>query len=360
MKKFNFILKIFVAFIMVLSSCSQEAAQKWQGKPHAVGKMNQIIVVADKTMWEGAVGDTFDMYFASPYLVLPQPEPIYDLRYFAPEKIINYPENKEFRTFIFLSNLKDTDSPTTQIVRKDIGNEKIRAMEEEKGFANSVGKDKWAQNQLVVYMMGISEDKIIENIKKSFPSIIKRIEEQQKVRIEATVYHGGENAKLKQEIQNNFGIQIAIPHDYIQATYDDENHTMWLRKDTKEANSNILLHKLSYKDQSQLTKAGIKAIRDDLGRRYVSTNSDGSYMRTNDVDLPMFTFPKNINNYYALEARGIWDIVNDYMGGPFISYLIHNPNSNELLYVDGFIHAPGEEKRDHMQELEHILSSVKF
>ena len=54
------------------------------------------------------------------------------------------------------------------------------------------------------------------------------------------------------------------------------------------------------------------------------------------------------------------DIANDYMGGPFISYLIHNPKKNELLFIDGFMHAPGEEKRDHMQELEHIITSVTF
>ena len=67
-----------------------------------------------------------------------------------------------------------------------------------------------------------------------------------------------------------------------------------------------------------------------------------------------------IDNQYAVEARGIWEIANDYMGGPFISYTIHNPQTNELLYLDGFVHAPGKEKRNFMQQLEKIFTTAKL
>jgi hypothetical protein len=83
-------------------------------------------------------------------------------------------------------------------------------------------------------------------------------------------------------------------------------------------------------------------------------------MRINDIDLPMFTKVTQVDNKYALEARGIWEIANDYMGGPFVSYLIHNPKQDELLFIDGFIHAPGEDKRNFMQYLEHILDTVQL
>ena len=83
-------------------------------------------------------------------------------------------------------------------------------------------------------------------------------------------------------------------------------------------------------------------------------------MQTNGIDLPILTDVIKINGYYTLEARGIWEIVDDYMGGAFISYLILNPNTNELLFVDGFLHAPGEDKRNLMQYIEHIIKTIKF
>ena len=83
-------------------------------------------------------------------------------------------------------------------------------------------------------------------------------------------------------------------------------------------------------------------------------------MRTNDVDLPMLTQYINLDGHYTLEARGIWDIVNDFMGGPFVSYLIHNADTNELLFIDCFVHAPGKKKRDQIQYLEYIIGSIKY
>jgi hypothetical protein len=83
-------------------------------------------------------------------------------------------------------------------------------------------------------------------------------------------------------------------------------------------------------------------------------------MTTNVVDLPYFVEPMTLNNYYMIEGRGIWEMENDYMGGPAVSFLLHNPNTNELLFLDGFIYAPGQKKRFLMQQLEHVMRTVKF
>ena len=32
---------------------------------------------------------------------------------------------------------------------------------------------------------------------------------------------------------------------------------------------------------------------------------------------------------------------------------------NEIILIDGFIHAPGEDKRNYMMYLEHIMSTAK-
>ena len=32
----------------------------------------------------------------------------------------------------------------------------------------------------------------------------------------------------------------------------------------------------------------------------------------------------------------------------------------DLLFVDGFVHAPGKDKRDYMQNLEYIISTIEY
>ena len=122
--------------------------------------------------------------------------------------------------------------------------------------------------------------------------------------------------------------------------------------------SNIILHKLPYNDASQLSYEGFKSLRDTIGKQYISSTIEGSHMQINDVSLPMFVTPTQFKELYAVEARGIWELTKDYMGGPFISYLIHNPTTNDLYLLDGFVFAPGKEKRNLIQNLEYIFSTT--
>lgn len=352
--KFSF---YFIALLIMLSGCSEDMQRNLKPVPNAFGSLNQLVIIADKDLWESEVGDTFRFYYSAAYPILPQPEPLFDLKHFTPGDLVNNPMRKELRSYLFLANVGDSNSPTTRLLINDLGEEKIRRAREEAKYNTSVGKDKWAKGQLLIYQFGFSQEELTNNVKKNFPAIAKRIQESERRKIDATVYLDGENLLLREKVKGALGVELKIPKDYYIASDDQE--MVWMRKETRELSSNIILSKLKYTSQEQLSKEGIKEIRNEIGKKITSEIPD-TYMRINDIDLPMFTNVTTMNNYYAVEARGIWEIVNDYMGGSFISYLIHNPDSNELLFVDGFVHAPGKEKRDFMQQLEHIISTVHF
>lgn len=344
--------------VLLLFGCSEDVKRGLQPVPTAFGKINAIDVIADKEIWEGPVGDTLRFYYSSAYLILPQPEPVFDLRHFTPEVLEGDPILRELRSYLVIANLSDRGSPTTRMVLRDIGEEKARRAKEDPSYNSTVGRDKWARGQLLVYQFGYSEDALIDNLKNNFPAISKKFQEADEKKIEATVYQDGESPTLKKEVQEKMNAEMKVPNDYVLAMSNGD--IIWMRKETQELSSNLILSRVDYTDQSQLSKEGIKAIRDQIGKKYISSTLPDTYMKINDVDLPMFTFVKTVHNNYALEARGIWEIVNDFMGGAFISYLIYNPDKKELLFVDGFIHAPGKDKRDYMEYLEHIISTVKY
>jgi hypothetical protein len=102
------------------------------------------------------------------------------------------------------------------------------------------------------------------------------------------------------------------------------------------------------------------ALRDSIGKLHIRSSEPGSYMRINAVDLPLFIDPTLIDGRFALEAKGIWEMVNDFSGGPFFTYLVYDQDRGELLFLDAFILAPGEDKRDVMQQMEQILRSARF
>ena len=61
------------------------------------------------------------------------------------------------------------------------------------------------------------------------------------------------------------------------------------------------------------------------------------------------------------ETRGIWEVKNQFMAGPFINHTIAHKNNPEELYIlEGFVYSPGTAKRDYIFELEAIFKSIKF
>ena len=356
-KIYAYLLPIALLTIYLLGSCLEEAVNRLKAKPYAFGQSNHLTVIADKDVWEGEVGDTFRYYFSSAFLILPQPEPIFDLKHFTPEQLAADPIRKELRTYILLGDITEANSPTAKLMQENIGPERIRSAEEGKKYGNLQKADKWAQGQLVIYMFGTDQASLIKNIQVSYPSIAKKIQEGDKELIEASVFAGGENRTVGKTVQDKLGIQLRVPKEYFLAM--DDPKLLWVRKETTEMSSNILLHKLPYEDPTQLSYDGFKNLRDSIGKQYISSSVKGSFMQINDVSLPMFVTPTQFKELYAVEARGIWELTKDYMGGPFISYLIHNPETSELFLLDGFIFAPGKEKRNLIQDLEYIISTTE-
>jgi hypothetical protein len=95
-----------------------------------------------------------------------------------------------------------------------------------------------------------------------------------------------------------------------------------------------------------------------IGKEYFGSTLDNTFMKINDQDLPLFVEQMELNGTYALEGRGIWEMENDFLAGPFVSYLINDEKGKQLVLVDGFVLAPGRKKRELMEELVQVLQTT--
>ena len=72
MKKFIIILVSVVLF----ASCKNAMKNM---SPAVSGKVNEILVIADKNVWDGQVGDSIRAWFQQDQEGLPQVEPLFDM-----------------------------------------------------------------------------------------------------------------------------------------------------------------------------------------------------------------------------------------------------------------------------------------
>ena len=67
-----------------------------------------------------------------------------------------------------------------------------------------------------------------------------------------------------------------------------------------------------------------------------------------------------VNGREWIEMRGFWDVENDYMGGPFVSYTTINDATNEVFTIDCYVHSPKYGKRNFLRPLEHLVYLISF
>ena len=104
------------------------------------------------------------------------------------------------------------------------------------------------------------------------------------------------------------------------------------------------------------TFKNIIKIRDSIGKIYVPGRLNGSYMITEKAYRPYF-YKTKINDKKAFLTKGMWEVANDFMAGPFVNYMIEDKVNNRWLIIEGFVFAPSVNKRDYMFELETIIKS---
>jgi len=340
-------------------ACNSEVSNSLEAKAVALGKMNEIVVIADDNVWEGMVGDTFRFYFESPYPLMPTPEAMFDLRHYSGEEIQAEPLRKQLRTYTILVDLNDDDSVVTKMARKDMGEEKFTRAKRENKPGNSIGKNKWAQGQMLIYLYANGHDNLAELIQNSYPAIAKKVNVHDRKQLEAQVYGVPVNRGLSEKLKTDYGMDIQIPINYKIAKEEAEDNLIWLRKDGKKGVMNIVLKRLPYSGKEQFDKDYIKDLKNEFGKSYVTSDTDGSYLRVHEEQVPIYEYVQDINGMYTKELRGVWEMTEDFMGGPFVSYLIHNASKEELLFVDAFVFAPGEAKRNMIQELDFIVKNMK-
>jgi hypothetical protein len=345
--------------------------------PLSVGQPNEIRIVCDQDDWDGPLGDSIRYTFQPPFLILPNPEPMFELKHFTAEEVINNELRRNLRTYVLIADLSDTESGTTRLMQQDLNGEKLRRAQEDPNYNTMIGKDKWAKGQMLVYLFGTDKDALYKNMREKFPTIARRINDFDQNLIQKSAYVYGESNLLQSKVKELIGIDMHIPSDYELALEKSEPSVLikntqitedavpgvdfiWMKRQSDKDLSNIVVYSIPYTSKDQFKKQNLIDLINKVGKKYISSTIQDSYLVINDVDLPVFTTDLKINGRYAVEARGVWEMENDFMGGPFISYLIHNEKEGKLVLLNGFVYAPSEPKRDYMQEIAIILKNTEI
>ncbi len=312
---------LFFSFLIFILSCNENNLELLL--PESNGTINSISVVIDDDLWDSEIGDLIRREFAYPVYGLPQMEPVFDLKQIPTSIFSGFATNS--RTILKVG-LTSKESLTTY-------------------------KNKYAKPQLIVELGSVSQQKLMEQISSNKGKTLSKLYAHEIAEKQRRVLKSKNPTKL---VREKFGFDILFSSSYRIAKSSKD--FLWARRDTEKGSVNFYISKIKNKD-----KLNINLIRDSISKKYIPGPIEKTHMSTDQGYTPKSKEFPLTEKLKAIETRGVWEVKNQFMAGPFINYTVtHKNNQDELYILEGFVYSPGTTKRDYIFELEAVFKSIKF
>ncbi|HMM11068.1 MAG TPA: DUF4837 family protein [Bacteroidales bacterium] len=300
----------------------------------SVGAGSEILVVTQNSeQWQGSIGDALRNYFGQPQYGLPQDEPLYRL------------------SNINLDKLSDMFKKHRNILAIEINASVSEAVVETRS-------DLWAKPQRVVKIIAPDAESWVAAFEQNQSGIKLLYDKAERERL-LNILRPTANPALMEQVVRSFGLKLMLPDGFYVAK--QEPGFMWLRRETPEMSYGLVIYSLPYRDTLDFDPRFLIGRRDSVMQRHIPGPVQGSFMSTEKEFVPpLVTNTVNYVTPFAAEMRGMWNVVGDFMAGPFLSYTFPDPRNNRLVTVEGFVYLPNKPKRDHLRQLEAILYSLSF
>jgi len=132
----------------------------------------------------------------------------------------------------------------------------------------------------------------------------------------------------------------------------------WTSSNGASAMVNIAMYTYPYEGPHTFNKQYVLAKRDSVMAANIPGTLPSMHMATDT--LCTTCKPIVVHGQYAYEARGLWYMENDGMGGPFVSHSRVDTVRNLVVVVEGFVFAPEKMKRGLMRRMEGSLYTLNL
>lgn len=328
MKKIFYLVVICSGLLLLVSCGKGKGGIKVKVDNFSSGKAGEVILIMDNSDWSEAEKGAVRATLSQPQPAINQIEPMFDILEF---------QNKDFG-----ANFQRHRG----IVRFEISDDFP---------ANiiNIEKNTWATPQVYVHIKGHDTKECLQLFMDNKELIIDELYDNDLKRLQST-YKNDTDPNTDKIIRGKFGVTLSVPHQYFVAS--DEPDFLWLRFRTNRNDRFIMIYSTPI---NKLSDEHLMNVRDSITKKFIPGAVPGSYpIIARKFGFPIIE-PIMIGNREGVEMRGIWESVNDMMGGPFYSFSFLDPSGNNCITIDGFVYAPDENKRDYLREVESIVKSIR-
>ena len=323
---------VFAALLLVISSCdtvNQQGGAAGRIMPNITGGAGEVLVVMDQINWENSAGELLQDILKEEIAGLPQSEPLFDVLQIT---AASFDGIYQFHRTIVLTKIESGLEPAVRF-RKDV----------------------WAKPQIMVQLQAPTSTALKELISENEDRIQAFLVQYDRNRLIKN-YRDSKDPAIAKEIALHHQVKLAIPRGY-NMDFSKEEYTS-VSIEAPSLSQVIQVYDFPAEAQDFNT-ANIIEKRNTFTKMYVQGPVDNSYMTLSKLFQPI-AYDLEINKVKVIELRGLWDLENGFMGGPFISHSIYDAERNRIVCVDGYVYHPNQKKRVKLKQLEAIIYSMEL
>lgn len=327
MKRIAFYLSLALV-VLVLASCKE--GQKSLFTPVSSGRPYEVLVVVDKAVWERPSGRALFNVLDTDVPGLPQPERSFRISNVAPahfDRVLRI-----FRNIIVVDIKKSYTQPKLKFTR-----------------------DAYASPQMIMTIQAPDEDTFESFVEKNGQVIIDFFVKSEMNR-QIALLKKKHSDVISTKVNSMFDCDIWIPTEL--SNYKVGKDFLWASTNRASADMNFVMYSYPYTDKNTFTKEFFVNKRDSVMKINIPGEREGMYMATDSMFVDVQDIV--VKGEYAQEARGLWQMENDMMGGPFVSHVRVDRANGRVIVVEAFIYSPDKLKRNLMRLMEASLYTLRL
>lgn len=326
---------LVLPIMLIMASCHNTPSGSSNGKAYTAtisGKQGDVLVVINSDYWKSDLGQMIRDSLTAEYPMLPQVEPYF--------RVSNVPHGGFTKMFQIQRN----------IIRVDINPENLNNV--------SFRKNVWALPQCVVEVKASNYDNAVKIFNENAGKIRNVIEGSERERIiENNALYSSSSTEY--EVQQMFGGSPVFPME--TKIFKQTDDFIWLATcNTDYIKKYIILYKYPVeKGEDMMSRESLISHNLEAINTNIPGTREGSYMTHSKYVAPTLQYLRYKDKGLA-EIRGLWEVENDYMGGPFITHVLYSPDGKYMIGIEGFVFAPKHDKIQHLRDVEAIVYSFKW
>lgn len=293
-----------------LCSCRKGASMK----PLSGGQPYEVVLLTS----DSDVRRTMDSILTAPVAALPQKENLFDVSRPAQSQLTQ--ATRYARSVV--------------VVEKDSVNGK---------FSVRCERNVYARPQLVVRISTPSAARLSVEGRKLTEAMCRF-----ELEACAEALRKSQNTKAARLVERMFGIRMLVPEELTSIKRGTD--FLWLSDNGKLSMGNICVY--TYRGTT-IDPQTLVDKRDSAMALNIPGESPQMRMAT-ERRCPMAVEWRN----GRMTCRGLWQMENDAMGGPFVCYAEVDSVRERVVVAEAFVYAPGQKKRNKLKRLEGALATM--